>query len=192
MCSELNWPTLQTSSIEQKLEDISGAVVKQLIALCAICGFTTDNIDEEAFRCFSESPTHVTYRARLGGTLETNSSELTPLLEKWVRGGPSVTVNRVIMTVDPKCSVVISSLNEEECLPPPTASPTTSTMNPEPSIEAMDTSESTDQSSSSPNNTPAIIGAVVAILIIAITVAVIAIAALKYRHRNLSLKHAEK
>ena len=165
------------------------------MALCTGCDITTDNIDKEAFRCFSESPTHVTYRARLGGTLETNSSELTPLLEKWVRGGPSVTVNRVIMTVDPKCSVVISSLSEEECLLPPTASPTTSTMNPEPSIEAMDAS--TDQSSSSPDNTPAIIGAVVAlivvaILIIAISLTVIAIAALKYRHRNLSLKHAEK
>ena len=67
-----------------------------------------------------------------------------------------------------------------------------STMNPAPSIEVMDTS--TDHSSSSPDNTPAIIGAVaiVAILIIAITVAVIAIAALKYRHRNVSLKHAQK
>ena len=178
--------------------------MKQLISLCTRCGVTTDNIDEEAFRCFP-SPTHVTYyRARLGGTLETNSSELISLLEEWVRGGPSVTVNRVIMTVDPNCYVVISSLSEEECLPPPTLSPTTaaltsksvtsmtdppSTMNPEPSIEVMDTS--TDQTYSLPDNTPAIIGAVaamIAILIIAITVAVIAFAALKYRHRNLSRK----
>ena len=224
MCIELNGSILQTSSLEQKLEDISGAVVKQLIVLCTRCDVATDNIDEEAFHCFPESPTHVTYRARLGGTLETNSSELVSLLEKWVRGGPSVTVNKVIMTVDPKCSVVISSLSEEECLPPPTLSPTTaavtpksvtsttvpvnpksvtsitdppSTMNLKPTVELMDTSESTDQSSSSPDNTPAIIGAVVAliivvVLIIAITVAVVAIAALKYRHRNLSLKHAEK
>ena len=107
-------------------------VVKQLIALCARCGVTTDNIDKEAFRCFSESPTHVTYRARLGGTLETNSSELIPLLEKWVRGQPCVTVNRVIMTVDPKCSVVISSLSEEECLYflPLLVPPTTAAVNP--------------------------------------------------------------
>ena len=220
---------LQSTERDVKFEDITNEIVEQLMTSCAEC--SSHIIDKQSFACYAESPNHVTFRARLEGTPERGSGSLISLIDKWVSDGAGISVTGVLMTVDPKCSVAISSLGEGECLPPPAVSPTTvdinpksvtvatdpstassttsaiksksvtlmidppSTMNPEPSVEVMDTSESTDQSSSSPDNTPAIIGAVVAIvviLIIAISLTIIAIAALKYRHRNLSLKHAEK
>ena len=67
--------------------------------------------------CFRESPTHVTYRARIEGNSETNSSHLVSLLEKWVRsGGARIIVTQIQLTVDPHCSVAIPSLTHDmEC-----------------------------------------------------------------------------
>ena len=82
----------------------------------------------QSFACYPESPTHVTYRARLGGTSETDSGSLISLLEEWVNGRASVIVTGVLMTMDSECSVAISSLSEEECstMQTPTTDPTTS------------------------------------------------------------------
>ena len=128
-------------------------VLKQLTALCAECGISDDIIDEQSFACFPESPTYVTYRARLEGTSETNSSSLISLIEEWVSGGAGIIVTGVLMTVDSKCSVTISSLIEEEC---------TTTQPP--------TTDST--------GTAAIIGGVLTVILIlsvALTIAIIAV-----------------
>ena len=105
------------SSVEknEKLEDITSAVVKELTASCAECGISSDIIDEQFFACFPESPTHVTFRARLGGSSETDSGSLISLLESWVSGRATIIVTGVLMTVDAECSVAISSLSEGEC-----------------------------------------------------------------------------
>ena len=76
-------------------------------------------MDEQSFSCFEESPSFLTYRARLEGTSETDSGSLVSLIEVWVRGGgASVIVTGVLMTVDSQCSVAISSLSEPECSKP--------------------------------------------------------------------------
>ena len=149
------------------------------------------------------------YRARLEGTSETDSGSLISLIEQWVRGGASIIVTGVLMTVDSECSVAISSLSEGECSPTqptetdhtssstittPTDLTTTVPGIPDPSVEVTANEEkgSTDKSSSS--NTTTIIGGVVAIvivLIIAITT-VIVVLLLKSRCGETSLKNAEK
>ena len=106
----------QISSVYQKLEDIANAVLEELTDSCSDCGITNDIIDKQSFSCFPESPTYVTYRARLEGTSETDSGSLISLIEEWVSGGASIIVTGVLMTVDSECSVAISSLSEGECL----------------------------------------------------------------------------
>ena len=100
-----------------KLEEITAAVVEELRIKCAEC--ECGNIDRPSFVCYPESPSHVTYRARLEGTSERGSDSLISLIEDWVSGGPGVIVTGVLMTVDRHCSVAISFLSERECLPPP-------------------------------------------------------------------------
>ena len=100
-----------------KLEEITAAVVEELRMKCAECG--SGIVDRPSFVCYPESPSHVTYRARLEGTSERGSDSLISLIEDWVRGGPGVIVTGVLMTVDSHCSVAISFLSERECLPPP-------------------------------------------------------------------------
>ena len=180
-------------------------MLEELTGSCAECGITSDIIDRQSFACYPESPTHVTYRARLEGTSETDSGSLISLIEDWVSGGASIIVTGVLMTVDSECSVAISSLSEGECSPdptqPPTTDPTSSNMTTTDSTTNSGTAPSTDattstSSQSSSDNTAAIIGGVVAvILIIAITVIIIiAIVALvmKNRHGVLSIEKASK
>ena len=130
-------------------------------------------IDNQFFVCYSESPSFVTYRARLEWTRETESDSLISLIEEWVRGGVSVNVTGgVLMTVDPHCSVAISSPDQPEC--------------------SLATSSSTTAPVSD-----AVIGGVVAVVIvtvIAVTIAVIIIVflVLKNRHGEVSLKKYDK
>ena len=159
------------TSTDQKLEDITSAVLEELTGSCAECGITSGIIDRQSFACYPESPMYVTYRARLEGTSETDSGSLISLIEDWVSGGTSIIVTGVLMTVDSECSVAISSLSEREC----------------------SSSTTTSSSQSSSDNTAAIIGGVVAVvivLIIAVVIIAIVTLVLKHRRGSLSLKEA--
>ena len=201
------------TSTVQKLEDITNAVLEELTGSCAECGITSDIIGRPSFACYPESPTHVTYRARLEGSSETDSGSLISLIDDWVSGGASIIVTGVLMAVDSECSVAISSLSEGECsvIQTPTTDPTTSstmtTMDPTTSSNMTTTDSTTNSgtapstdataSTSSSDNTAAIIGGVVAVILIisiAITVIIIAIVALvmKNRRGDLSIEKADK
>ena len=174
---------------------------------CTEC--SSDIIDKQSFACYDESPKHVTYRARLEGTSETDSGSLISLIEQWVRGGASIIVTGVLMTVDSECSVAISSLSEGECSPtqPPDTDPTPSSTTttptdptttvpgiPHPSVEVTSNEEESSTDKSSSSNTVAIIGgavAVIIVLIIAITI-VIVVLLLKSCRGEISLKNTEK
>ena len=163
------------------MEDITNEVIDQLTDSCADCGITSDIIDRDThlFSCFPESPSYVTYRARLEGTSKTDSGSLVSLIEDWVAGGASIIVGGVLMTVDKKCSVAISSLSEGECLSP-TETPTTSTV-------------SSSSSQGFYDNATLIGGAVavVIVLIVAIALVITVALVLKHRHGSLSIKKAE-
>ena len=160
-CNNNNF--LQSTEKIKKLEDITNAVLDELTVLCAECDIGSNSINRQSFACFTESPTHVTFRARLGGSSETDSSSLVSLLDSWVSGGATIIVTGILMTVDSECSLAISSLSEKECL----------------------SDQATTSSSSS--STSGIIGGVVAVmLIITIALTVFGIAALVIlkRHRS--------
>ena len=175
------------------MEDITSAVVEELTESCAECGISSDIIDRQSFSCFPESPTHVTFRARLGGSSETDSGSLISLLESWVSDGATIIVTGVLMTVDAECSVAISSLGEGECSMTTTQPSDTSTPS---STDSTGTPSSDSQSST--DNTTAVIGGVVAVILIitaAITIVIIAIVALimkSRRHGDLSIRKAEE
>ena len=167
-----------------KTEDITSALLKQLTVSCTECDIISLVIDTPSFACFSESPTSVTYRARLKSTSETDSGSLISLIEEWVSGGTSIIVTGVLMTVDSECSVAISSLSEGECQPSPTDPITDRVTTPDPTSDPV-----TDSTPSTTDNTAAIIGGVVVvILIIAFAVvAIIMTLILKNRCGNVSI-----
>ena len=95
-------------STNDKSEDITNAVIGELTVSCAECGITNDIIDQQSFTCFPESPTYVTYHARLEGTSETDSDSLISPIDEWVSDGVSIIVTGVLMTVDSGCSAPLS------------------------------------------------------------------------------------
>ena len=166
------------------MEDITSAVLEELTESCAECGISSDIIDRQSFACFPESPTHVTFRARLGGSSETDSGSLISLLESWVSGGATIIVTGVLMTVDAKCSVAISSLSEGECS-------MTTIQPPDTTASSVTTS---DTSQSSTDNTAAIIGGVVVAVVFIIALSIFGIVALilKSRRRELFIRKTEE
>ena len=125
-------------------------------------------IDNQLFACYAESPSFLTYRARLEGTSETESDSLVSLIEAWVRGGgASLIMTGVLMTVDSHCSVAISSLSQPQCPP-----------------------SSTDMPDEDPAQvSTALIGGIVAVVIVLIAVITIIILVLRNRRGEVSLKN---
>ena len=141
------------------LDDVTSAILLQLTTSCTECDIASDIIDREhqSVVCVPEFPISMTYRARLGGTSETESGSLISLIEEWVSGGASINVTGVLMTANSECSVAISSVSGGECHPPttdPTNDPTT------------------DSATTTTDNTAGIIGGSVVAVILIITVAV--------------------
>ena len=114
------------------------------------CGFIRDRVSDGVFKCFSDSPQAVIYRAILHGTANATSTVLISHIKQWIAEKPTVTVQRVLLTIDGSCSVAISSLTDkEEC----------------PSIQS--------QNRSSFDNTEVIIGGVVSLVIVMIIAATV-------------------
>lgn len=171
------------------MRDIRIAVVEQLNAFCAECDNTI--IDRQSFACFPDTPTYITYRARLQGTSDTNSSLLITLIEEWVRNGTKIVVTGILMDVDAECSVSILSISEGECslTQIPVNDPTQGNMG---TINTIDYRSPSTSSGSSTNID--IIGGVLAasiVTILIIAVVIIGGIVLKYHHRRLAVKTTE-
>ena len=159
-------------------------MLDELGTTCPDCGDVT--IDEQSFSCFRESPTHVTYRARIEGNSETNSSHLVSLIEKWVRsGGARIIVTQIQLTVDPHCSVAIPTLTYDmECEQMMIVMSTTHVKK-----EPATTMTITPDVESQPSNNIGLIGgfmAIIIILIIIIGAVVVAIVIVRHRQKKKS------
>ena len=122
------------------------------------CGLTAECITEGAFQCFEHSEQQVTFRARLCGTAQTNTSLLLAYLETFVAQTDStIAVQGVRLDVDSSCSVIINSFGDPQC--------------------TMTTaSDSTTVAGQSDNTAAIIVGGVVAVIVVvAVTVIIIAL-----------------
>ena len=122
------------------------------------CELSAECITEGAFQCFENSERQVTFRARLCGTAQTNTSLLLAYLETFVAQTDStIAVQGVRLDVDSSCSVIINSFGDPQC--------------------TMTTaSESTTTVAGQSDNTAAIIvgGVVAVIVVVAVTIIIIA------------------
>ena len=116
-CDHLHLNTIYLQGIDRnaKLNDITNAVVQTINQRCQ-CGLSAECITEDAFQCFENSDQQVTFRARLCGTGQTNTSLLLAHLENFVtQAGSTIAVQGVHLNVDSSCSVVINSFGDPQC-----------------------------------------------------------------------------
>ena len=129
------------------------------------CGLSVECITEGAFQCFENSDQQVTFRARLCGTAQTNTSLLLAHLETFVTQTDStIAVQGVRLDVDSSCSIVINSFGDPQCT-------------------ITTTTDSTTTMAAQSDNTATIVGGVVAVMIV-VAVTVIVIAAMVTRSRR--------
>ena len=145
---------LQAIDRNAKLNDITNAVVQSINQHCQ-CGLSAECITEGAFQCFENSERQVTFRARLCGTAQTNTSLLLAYLETFVAQTDStIAVQGVRLDVDSSCSVIINSFGDLQC--------------------TMTTASDSTTVAGQSDNSAAIIGGVVAVIVVvAVTVIII-------------------
>ena len=183
----------QSNDHSLKVTHITREVVDIVTALCPDCGFTDASIDKQCFLCYPDSPSFVTYRARLEGTSHTDSDYFISLIEQWVSDGASVNVTEVLLKVDSKCSVEISNLSEDEC----TMKPVVVTPTPVSRPIALDTTEPTPSGQDDPQSLTIILSVtgvimIVIVVAIAVTATIIAVLVLRNRRAEYALKSSVK
>ena len=106
---------MQDSDTSRKIEDVISALVLNVEQIC-LCKFHRDyNITNSAFQCFPDSPQAVTYRAVLHGTTSASSSKILRHIEQWISEGARISIQNVVINVDPSCVLVIDSVRDNEC-----------------------------------------------------------------------------
>ena len=165
-----NISLLQSDNAIGKSSDIIQEVVNELSRRCQ-CSVEVDQITTAGFICFPESPTAVTFRAKISGSQQVLSSQLISFLEEWTSSSVRILVQAQLLSVDGSCDVEISSASDPECV----SVSTTSTPSPPVSTPP-----------SRLNVTLISIIAVVAILVLSLTiiVAVLALLLARWKHKR--------
>ena len=104
---------------EEKLTDITTAIIHQMTFLCTDCNITGDIIDNQDLTCSMKSPSYVIYSARIKATFNTDRITLISMIEEWIDSDDMVVTiitTGIVLTINPQCPVIISSHNDEECL----------------------------------------------------------------------------
>ena len=152
---------------DARLQEITQQVSLYIEARCDGC---KPVISMQAFRCFPQSLSAVTYRAQLHEIPET---DLRLIIEDLVKDGNTVVVQSLVLQINSSCPVFVSGVNDDECRLPVVGSPS-----PEPS---------------SNTNIAVIVGGAVGgtvgvTLVLAIGVVVIVIAIVIAKHRQAMAK----
>ena len=147
---------------QSRARNVTNAVVQSINQHCR-CGLSAECITEGAFQCFENSEQQVTFRARLCGSAQTNTSLLLAYLEAFVsRTESTIAVQGLHLHVDSNCSIAINTFGDPQC------------------------TNTTTTSESIADNTAAIIGGVVAVIVVAVIIT-IAIAVIKSHRASFSL-----
>ena len=102
--------------MDLKLQDIKEQLSEEIISRCSGCDRSLLAITMGVFRCFPGSESAVTYRALLHETHQISALELQHILEEWISSGRAIAVQSLVLQVDPSCPVLVTQVNDAECL----------------------------------------------------------------------------
>ena len=143
------------------------------------CEFNSSNIIDNTFSCRGSQGDFektVVFRAMITLPVPASVSDadgIVDLISEWVQSNPSVTVDKVILEIDPDCPAMLESVTSDDCvneMPPPR--------------------QSAPSSSSSSSSLPIgiIIGAVVAGVIVLLLIIIIVVVVM-YRRRKSTYRY---
>lgn len=140
------------------------------------CNFNDDNIVEEAFSCRASTvdpslKNTVVYRAKVTPQVPVSmidANDIVQIIGDWVQSAPSITVNRLIINIDPNCPITLESFDAEDCSGSVITTTSSSVQLPLPTIRPS----SADNSKSS---TGVIVGATIGAIVIVILAMVVVV-----------------
>lgn len=100
--------------ITQKLTLFTEELTNYIRSECE-CSFPNINIYRPIFKCFANSPNHVTFRAYIIPFSDFTVDYTVDIVEEWVKSQTSVTILGEALRIGNKCPVVISTLDDPEC-----------------------------------------------------------------------------
>ena len=118
----------QAEDMASKLQDIMQQTLTEITAGCNECDSSLISITMGVFRCFPGSESAVTYRALLHETYQISSLELQQIIARWISSGRAIVVQSLVLRAEQSCPVVVSNVNDVECMigSPPSDSESTS------------------------------------------------------------------
>ena len=134
------------------------------------CEFNSSNIIDESFSCRGsqgEFKNTVVYRAMIALQVPatiSDADDIVNVINEWVQFKPSVTVDKVILEVDPNCPAFLDSVTSDDCVVPSSEAPSTDQVN-----------EPSSSSSSSSMLIGIIVGTVVIIIVLILIIIIIGI-----------------
>ena len=87
----------------------------QNVARLCRCEFNSTLLSKSHLQCFDESPQIVTFCTQLSQTTQTSTVELVSYIELWISDSEGVAVDGVFLGFQTTCSLVINSLDVDEC-----------------------------------------------------------------------------
>ena len=91
------------------------AIVDNTVSLCGSCGLTANHIADGGFQCFTQGAHEVTFRAHLYATPTATLQQLITHISHWVKNGATIAISGLLLTVDRRCDIVITSFSKPEC-----------------------------------------------------------------------------
>ena len=158
-----NCPEYIQNNANGIINDVTTELTKAIQGLCG-CGFNHDHISNSFVQCFSESPQQITFRAKLNQTSQSSTVDLVLYIEQWITNLGSLVVQGTLLQLNSTCPLVIADqFVASECpLPLTMVQPTTETTAPPVNSQS--------------DNTGAIVGGVVALVLgLALIIAVVII-----------------
>ena len=91
------------------------AIIDNTASLCESCGLTVNHIADGGFQCFTQGAHEVTFRAHLYATPTATLQQLIAHISHWAINGASIAISGLLLTVDSRCDIIITSFSEPEC-----------------------------------------------------------------------------
>ena len=151
------------------------------------CEFSAEDIAEANYYCFENFEASVTFRAKLYGTKQANSTRIVGFISQWVHKGDTIDVRGTNLTISRDCPVRIESYSDAGCDSAlPTQATSSSTQATPSSTQATPSSTQATPSASSKDDIVTLISVptLLVLLGIAISTAVISAILIKIKRKR--------
>ncbi|CAI8015959.1 Scavenger receptor cysteine-rich type 1 protein M130 [Geodia barretti] len=112
----LDWKVGEQQHIESKVKQ---KVTDIILEHCSDCTWFSESFIGQGYFLCHDNPNTPTYRSYITTpypvSTNTNSSDLLAIIENWISSAPIMLFDLLLVKINPRCPIAISSLNEPEC-----------------------------------------------------------------------------